>query len=211
MGIELLSGPEALVPRMETELVAHVALDIARGQLAGVASPRILDVCTGSGNIALALAHHLPETLVGGCDLSKAAVSLAKRNSGHLHLADRVEFRAGDLLNPFCDEDWTGKVDLITCNPPYISSTKVPEMAREIAEHEPFMAFDGGPFGVSILMRLMQDAPPLLRPGGWIAFEVGLGQGSAMEKRLKTSGQFQSITAHPDSEGRIRVLSARRA
>jgi release factor glutamine methyltransferase len=127
----------------------------------------------------------------------------------HTGLSTRVEFRAGDLLAPFRDAQWNGAVDLLTCNPPYISSAKVPEMAGEISAHEPSMAFDGGPFGVSILMRLLQEAPEMLRPGGWLAFEVGLGQGPAMQKRLKSSGDFGVIRTHADAAGHIRVIAAR--
>jgi release factor glutamine methyltransferase len=211
MGLELLAGPDALVPRVETEILARAAMSLADELAPRLVEPRILDVCTGSGNIALVLAKHVPAARVAGCDLSEAAINLARRNADRLRLQDRITFRAGDLLAPFHDGEWVGRVDLLTCNPPYISSAKVPDMAREIADHEPAMAFDGGPFGVSILMRLLQDAPAMLRSGGWLAFEVGLGQGPAMEKRLRGHGQFGTIASFPDRDGRIRALAAQRA
>jgi release factor glutamine methyltransferase len=123
-------------------------------------------------------------------------------------LQGRTEFRAGDLLAPFDTSDFHGSIDLLTCNPPYISSAKVDQMHGEIARHEPHLAFDGGPFGVAILMRLLQDAPRFLRPGAWLGFEVGLGQGPAMAKRLEKSGcaQVKSLT---DGAGAIRALFAR--
>jgi release factor glutamine methyltransferase len=211
MGLELLAGPGALVPRVETEILARAALDIVTGLHSTVQRPRILDVCTGSGNVALAVANHLSAAVVGGCDLSESAIALARDNAAHAGLLERVEFRQGDLLAPFRDDDWTGKVDLLTCNPPYISSSKVPDMAPEIAGHEPVLAFDGGPFGVSILMRLVKEAPDMLQPEGWISFEVGRGQGPAMEKRLKMSGHFRNITPHCDNDGQMRAISAQRA
>jgi release factor glutamine methyltransferase len=210
MGLELLCGPDALVPRIETEMLARAAIEIAGTLQRGDAGPRILDACTGCGNVALALAGHVAPAIIGACDLSGEAIALARRNARHTGLSTRVEFRTGDLLAPFRDGEWNGAVDLLTCNPPYISSAKVPEMAGEIASHEPAMAFDGGPFGVSILMRLLQDAPEMLRPGGWLAFEVGLGQGPAMQKRLKSSGNFSAIRTHADAAGHIRVIAAQR-
>jgi len=211
MEMELLAGPDALVPRIETEILARAALDAAAKLAGSVAAPRILDVCTGSGNVALALATHLPKAIVGGCDLSAAAIDLARRNAAHLGLSDRVQFRTGDLLEPFRDAEWAGHIDLLTCNPPYISSAKVPAMAPEIADFEPAMAFDGGPFGVSILMRLLNECPDVLRPGGWVAFEVGLGQGPAMEKRLKANGHFGAIEVRRDHNEHIRAILAQRA
>jgi release factor glutamine methyltransferase len=169
----------------------------------------VVDACTGSGNVALAVAHHVPNARVFAADLSEDAVSLARRNAAHLGLDSRTEFRAGDLLAPFDTPQFLGQVDLLTCNPPYISSAKVEHMPGEIAGHEPHLAFDGGPFGVAILMRLLQDAPRFLRSGGWLAFEVGLGQGPALVKRLEKAGAFKEIRTLADSTGSIRALLAR--
>lgn len=208
MGLELLSGPDALVPRIETEMLARAAIEIAGTLPRSEAGPRILDACTGCGNVALALASHLVPAIIGACDLSADAIALARLNAAHTGLSTRIDWRVGDLLAPFRDVDWSGQVDLLTCNPPYISSAKVPGMAGEISAHEPSMAFDGGPFGVSILMRLLQEAPEMLRPGGWLAFEVGLGQGPAMQKRLASGGSFGVIRTHADAAGHIRVIAA---
>jgi release factor glutamine methyltransferase len=210
MGLEMLAGTGALVPRIETELLGRAALEIARRLAAETQEIIIVDVCTGSGNVALALAAGVERANVYGADLSVDAVSLAQENAAHLELGDRVKFKSGDMLEPFSNEKWAGSVDLLTCNPPYISSAKVPSMAAEIAGYEPALAFDGGPFGVSILLRLLQDAPRILRPGGWLVFEIGLGQGPAMEKRLKSSGNFDMVQSHQDAGGHIRALSARR-
>lgn len=210
MGIEMLSGPEALVPRVETQLLAGVAIELASE--IGRISPmvRVVDVCTGSGNVALAIASRVSNAKVHAADLSAEAVSLAMRNAQFTGLADRVEFGVGDLLQPFAEASWVGEVDVLTCNPPYISSAKVGEMASEISSHEPAMAFDGGPFGVSVLFRLLQDAPRFLRQGGWLVFEVGLGQGPAMAKRLGTSKIFEDVRQHADHAGNVRALSARK-
>ncbi len=171
----------------------------------------VVDVCTGSGNLALAIARHEPRARVWGADLSADAVALALRNAEHLGLGDRVAFRAGDLLEPFDNMEFHGRVDLLVCNPPYISSGKVDALPAEIGGHEPRLAFDGGPFGIRILHRLVNDASRLLRRGGTLAFEVGLGQGPGMRRRLEQGGRYVGVEEIADAEGRTRALVARLA
>ncbi len=212
LGLELICAPAALVPRRETELLAGEAIACARALLDAGATPPLLvvDACTGSGNIALAIASAIPAARVYGADLSEEAVALARRNAAALDLADRVRFEAGDLLAPFDTGDFVGRVDLLTCNPPYISSTKVGQMADEIAAHEPRLAFDGGPLGVTILMRLLQDAPRWLRPGGWLAFEVGAGQGGPIVRRVRGNDAFDEVRELKNEAGEVRAVLARR-
>lgn len=209
LGLEMLAGPEALIPRKETELLARTALEKLTELAASRKPLRVIDVCTGSGNIALVLAHRDPSAEVFAADLSEDAVRLARANAAHLGLDRKVEFRAGDLLAPFDEPAHLGQVDLLTCNPPYIGSAKVGAMPAEISGHEPRLAFDGGALGISILMRLSQEAPRFLRPGGWLVFEIGLGQGPALVKRLKASPAFKEVAGVMDSEGAIRVVAAR--
>jgi release factor glutamine methyltransferase len=207
LGLELIAGPEALIPRTETELLGRAAIDLARDTGARVA----IDVCTGSGNLALALARHVADLSVHGADLSEEAVELARRNAAMLGLEQRVGFRAGDLLAPFDTPEFHGAVDLVVCNPPYISSGKVATMAPEISGHEPRLAFDGGTLGVSILTRLMHEAPRLLRPGGWLAFEVGTGQGTTMARRLRNDPAWDDVRECSDGHGVVRAVLARRS
>jgi release factor glutamine methyltransferase len=208
MDLEMLTGPGALVPRKETEILGRVAVDQARMLLERTATPLVVDVCTGSGNIALAIAQYVRSARVFAADLSLEAVELARRNAEHLHLGNRVEFRDGDLLAPFENDEFLGKVDLLTCNPPYINSAKVQTMPKEISAHEPRLAFDGGSLGIGILMRLTQQAPRYLRSGGVLAFEVGLGQGPALVKRLNGSGAFKNVQTALDEAGAVRVVYA---
>ncbi len=210
MGLEMLAGPGALVPRSETQLLASVAIGLARSMSADGRGLLLIDVCTGCGNVALAIARHVPAVSGFAADLSGDAVALALRNASHLNLSSRIEFRTGDLLKPFDSPEFEGKVDLLTCNPPYISSAKIKQMPSEISRHEPSLAFDGGPFGISVLMQLLNEAPRFLRSGGWLAFEVGLGQGPALSKRLLSNSSFEDVRAHQDLHGDIRTISARR-
>jgi len=210
MGLELLAGKEALIPRKETELLGRAALDVLRALAAGREEVIVVDVCTGSGNLALALASHVPRARVFGADLSSEAVALAQRNARHLGLQERVEFRAGDLLAPFDEPAFHERLSLLVCNPPYISSKKVDSMPGEIIGHEPRLAFDGGPLGIRIVERLTREAPRFLAAGGFLIFEVGLGQGPALLRRLAGNKSYATLKSFADEAGEIRVILAGR-
>ncbi|MBN1875887.1 MAG: peptide chain release factor N(5)-glutamine methyltransferase [Anaerolineae bacterium] len=210
MDIEMLAGPEALIPRKETEILGYAALDTLRAIVTQKGHAQVIDLCTGCGNLALALAHYEPHCHVCAADLSPEAVDLAQRNATHLALQDRVTFQTGDLFAPFDGERFVGQVDMVVCNPPYISSQRVGEMAAEVSHYEPSLAFDGGPFGVSILVRLITEAPHYLRTGGWLCFEVGLGQGELIRRRLERNGAYCDIRTYSDADGNLRALLARR-
>ena len=209
MGLELLAGKEALIPRKETELLGRAALDALQGLAQHRDEVTVVDVCTGSGNLALGLAYFEPKARVFASDLSGEAVVLARRNVQHLGLSDRVEVREGDLLAPFDEPVFHGNVDLLVCNPPYISSKKVDTMPNEIIEFEPRLAFDGGPLGIKILQRLIREAPRFLHKGGSLAFEVGLGQGPAIIQRLNHARSFTEIRPIVDDTGEVRAIVAR--
>jgi release factor glutamine methyltransferase len=207
LGIEMLAGPEALIPRKETELLAKTAIDL----LAACVGPvRVLDVCTGSGNVALAIASRVPGARVYACDLSPEALGLARRNAQFVGIAHALDFRAGDLLAPFDAPEFHGSVDLVSCNPPYIASANVERMPEEISRHEPRLAFDGGPFGVGVLMRLMREAPRFLRPSGWLVCEVGLGQAQSVTRMLEKHPDYTDLRSVADHNGAGRVVAARR-
>lgn len=209
LGLELVAGPQALIPRKETEILGKAAL----AKIGCMAKKRgeltVLDVCTGSGNLALAYAYYEPLARVFASDLSPDAVALARRNVDHLGLAARIDVRLGDLLEPFETAAYLGHCDFISCNPPYISAAKVKEMHPEISRHEPEAAFNGGAYGVSILMKLLKSAPRFLRPGGWLGFEVGLGQGAGLARQLERNPAFVAVETYSDQAGEIRAILAK--
>ncbi len=209
VGLELIAGPQALIPRKETELLAREAITLAKAQVAETGSTKVLDLCTGSGNLALAVAHAVPEAVVLGADLSEEAVALAQENAHLLGLEARARFLAGDLFEPI-REAGAGPFDLILCNPPYISSPRVDEMAQEIRSFEPKLAFDGGRFGVGILWKLIKEAPGFLAPGAPLAFEIGLGQAKGVLGRLAKNPAFKDPKGLHDSHGEIRAIIARK-
>ena len=209
MGLDFLATADALIPQRETEILGNSALKLLDQLVRERGQATVLDLCTGSGNLAVALAFRAPTCRVFGADLSEAAISLARKNAVHLNVQDRVEFQVGDLFAPFEGVAGSVKFDLITCNPPYISSAKVGAMRTEVASSGPRMAFDGGPFGLSILSRVIKESPRFLDPSSWVAFEVGVGQGPGMERLMKKMPEYSEVQAVPDSEGVIRVLSGR--
>ncbi len=208
LGLELIASPDALIPRAETEILVRLALSCLapiHGQ-----AVQLLDVCTGSGNVALALSHVLPQAFVRAADLSAEAVRLAEQNAALLNVHDRVEFKTGDLCGPFSGAQFSEYFDLISCNPPYVMANNVKKMPKEIADFEPSLAFDGGPMGIAIIERIINEAQPLLKPGGFLCLEVGAGQGPFIEKRLKKSGLYTEVITACDEQNVVRALAARK-
>ncbi|MEN9481713.1 MAG: hypothetical protein RLZZ298_3108 [Pseudomonadota bacterium] len=208
LGLEFLSSADALIPRKETEILGRAVL----GKLESLADERgelrVMDLCTGSGNLALAYAHHQMVARVHGSDLSHEALSLARRNAVHLALDKRVEFFQGDLFAPF-DNGNPDKYDILSCNPPYVSTANVAKMHPEIANYEPAMAFDGGYYGSAVVAKLIRHAPRFLKPSSWLAFEVGLGAGEVLARKLEMDPAFCLVEAYTDTEGHIRALLAK--
>jgi release factor glutamine methyltransferase len=208
MNIELLSSPEAMIPRKETEIVGKAAVAQIHQIVHERGWAKAIDLCTGCGTLALSMAHEESLCEVVGADLSVDAVHLAARNAEFLGLTNRVKFLQGDLFEPFETPEYLGQIDLITCNPPYIASTNVEKMPYEIQGFEPRLAFDGGPFGIKILNKLVREAPRFGKPGSWICFEVGLGQGKAIANLMSKVGRYSSTELFYDDAGEIRALKA---
>jgi release factor glutamine methyltransferase len=207
-GLEMLCGPGALIPRRETELLARTAIDLVREWLLRQDDALVIDVCTGSGNVALAVAASDPRVSVLGADISGEALGLAVKNASHLGLSGRVNFVASDLFNAFDGSPFHRQASVVTCNPPYIASAKVSVMPAEISQHEPRLAFDGGAFGLTIISRLLADAPRFIRRGGALCFEVGAGNGRFVADRVRRNPAYSSVACVSDENGVIRVLVA---
>jgi release factor glutamine methyltransferase len=207
-GLEMLCGPEALIPRRETELLARTAIEVVSKALEESESALGIDVCTGSGNVALALSASDPRVTVIGADISSDALRLAGRNALHLGLSARVSFVASNLFDAIDASNLYRQASVITCNPPYIASAKVSSMAAEISEHEPRLAFDGGAFGLSIISRLLSDSPKFLRQGASLCFEVGAGNGRFVADRVRRNPAYSAVREVSDEVGVLRVLVA---
>ncbi len=173
-GLNLRVTPDTLIPRPETELLVEAVLHwiAARPTLT---APRILDVGTGTGAIALALATHLPNALITATDLYPAALSIAEHNAGRLSLGHRIIFLQSDLLNA-PQFKTSPPFDVIVSNPPYVSLYEAATMPEEVLQHEPHTALFAGPSGLDIYRRLIPAAHKALAPNGLLALEFGFGQ-----------------------------------
>jgi len=212
MNTELLADARALIPRKETELLGYTALNILESIRPNAAiGLRAIDLCTGSGNLACAMAKLMPELHVTGSDISIEALTCAMENRSFLNLdPQRVNFIASDLFNSFSPIACRQKISMIICNPPYISEAKVVQLADEIIQHEPSQAFNGGPLGLSILTRLVKESAEYLAGQGWVCCEVGLGQGKWLAQRFERTNAYRRVITVPDINGEIRVVAAQR-
>jgi release factor glutamine methyltransferase len=184
-GLPLYIDPSVLVPRPDTETLIEVARELRADRAAPV---RVLDLCTGSGAIAIALAKELPAARVVATELSPAAAAIARRNVERNKVADRVDVREGDLWAPVGDE----RFDLIVANPPYIPTATIATLAAEV-RREPVLALDGGPDGLAFYDRICARAREHLEPGGALAVEHGFDQADAVAARFAAAG-FDGVT-----------------
>jgi release factor glutamine methyltransferase len=210
MGIEFLSDNRALIPRKETEILGRKALELSLQIAQAKQVVRVMDVCCGAGNLGLALAYFNQNIVVKASDLSGEAVELTRDNIFFLHLNQRVQVKQGDLFSAFESEEYYENTDLIICNPPYISSAKVSKMSKEISTHEPVLAFDGGMFGFKIIQKLIEEATKYLTKGGWLIFEVGIGQGEFIMRLCGSTDKYCQIESVSDELGNIRVILVRK-
>lgn len=189
-----------LIPRPETEHLVEKVLTLATG----FKNPRIVDVGTGSGAIAIALAHKLPAAQLTAIDVSAPALTVARRNAKRNHLADRVRFLEGDLLEPVAGE----KFDFVVSNPPYVAESDRVSLSVEVRDYEPAIALFAG-CGLEVYHRLIPDARAALVLGGCLALEIGYGQNSAVAGLLADAG-FQQVEFIADLQGIPRVAVGRR-
>jgi release factor glutamine methyltransferase len=167
-------------------------------------------MCCGVGNIGVAIAAALPGAYVWSADLTDECVAAARRNVSLHALEERVSIVQGDLFAPLAELGLEGSVDMIVCNPPYISSGRLAADRAHLLEHEPREAFDAGPYGLSIHQRVVRDAPSFLRPGGHLLMELGEGQACQVGRLVERSGCYTSIRFASDASGVERVVIAER-
>ncbi|HSQ24265.1 MAG TPA: peptide chain release factor N(5)-glutamine methyltransferase, partial [Pyrinomonadaceae bacterium] len=160
--------PDVLIPRPETELIVEVGLEMLGDGLA----PRFADIATGSGCIAISLLKELPQASAVATDLSSAALAVAKRNAERHAVNNRLLLVESDL---FCALDSSDQFDVIFSNPPYVPTRELTLLQREV-RHEPQAALDGGPDGLSVIRRLLKEAPDFLRAHGHVVLEIGFNQ-----------------------------------
>ncbi len=193
------------MPRPETELLAGWAVDQARAVLSGLTTCQVVDLCTGSGAIAKALADEVPEARVHAVELDPRAHAWAERNLA----GTGVELRQGDLATAF--DDLLGTVDVVVCNPPYVPLEAWESVAAEARDHDPHLALFSGVDGLDAIRSLERRAAALLKPGGVVGFEHADVQGESAPGVLAATGRWREVRDHRDLAGRPRWTTARLA
>jgi release factor glutamine methyltransferase len=205
-GMDLIVSPAVLIPRPETEHLVEAVLELARGSGSpSVPSPRIVDVGTGSGCIALALAKELPHAEIHALDTSPAALDIARTNAARHGFEERVRFHESDLLDAFSHD--AARFDFVVSNPPYVSEAGTESLPPEVRDFEPHVALFAGPTGLDVIQRLIPQAQRALKSGGWLVMEIGQGQDAALKAELSKWNKTAFIQ---DLQGIPRVVQAQR-
>ncbi len=197
-GLDFIVTPAVLIPRPETEHLVEAALQVCRA----LDRPRIIDVGTGSGCVALALASELPKAEIHATDMSEEALEIARANAARLQFQSRVVFHHGDLLAGIGEG-----FDLVASNPPYVGDSEEDKVQLEVRKFEPRSAVFAGRDGMDVIRRLAPQAHAVLKPGGWLAMEIGYSQETAVYSVLRG---WRELRTNPDLQGIPRIVMARK-
>lgn len=226
MGLSFIVSPDVLIPRQDTETLVEECIkivsmlskntekDILMGSAESISigmdqrkdlkNVKVLDMCTGSGCIAISIAHYCPESTVMACDVSKDALKIAALNCERSKVQDRVELHCGNLFDAI---DGGQQFDLIVSNPPYIESYVIPELQIEVRNYEPCLALDGGQDGLDFYREIIAKAPAYLTDGGYILFEIGYNQGESVKELMNEI--FCDVNVLKDISANDRVVVGR--
>lgn len=202
MGLEFAVNESVLIPRQETEVLVETVLEMIKASQGRI--KRVLDLCTGSGAIAVSLAALARGLDVSASDISTEAVTLARRNASTAEV--KVNFAVGDLFAPFKKAfGRTEKFNLIVSNPPYIRSAVIPTLQVEVKDNEPMLALDGGEDGLDFYRKIIAQAPTYLKKNGIVAMEIGYDQAEAVGTLATENGTYQKVEIIRDLAGLDRV------
>jgi release factor glutamine methyltransferase len=207
MSLEFEVNERVLIPRWDTEILVEKALELMKRR----SNPRVVDVGTGSGAIAVSLAKFNAESWVFALDISPEALDVAKGNASRHRVKERITFLSGDLLEPILNmpkntlDDHKFKFDLVVSNPPYISRGEIKNLPQDV-QKEPYLALDGGEDGLNVYRNLLPQAKKVLKPGGYVLLEIGCDQAEDVKEICRVNG-FQNVSVFRDYGGRDRVIS----
>lgn len=202
-GLDFLVNEDVFIPRPETEVLVETTLEIVKGTRHETQDTRILDLCTGSGCIAIALTKNALNCKILASDVSDKALEIAKENAILNGVYDKGSFIKSDLF-----KNIDGKFDIIVSNPPYIARAEFESIQKEVLR-EPRLALDGGEDGLSFYRRIFDEAPLYLKRGGYCMVEIGYGQREAVREIMERQGNFKVIDVRKDQYGIDRVITAK--
>lgn len=204
-GLDFAVTPDVLIPRPETELIIEAVLGFSKKDQ----ELTIIDLCTGSGCIAVSLAKELRAARVFATDKSRKALDVARENAHRYGVSDRIRFLEGDLFGPLDELDIIGQADITVANPPYVPSGDYSTLQAEVRDYEPKMALVAGPDGTEIHQRILDEAPHFLKSNGHLIMEMGIGQSGALVHSIRETGAFAVPDVLRDLAGIERVIVAK--
>lgn len=203
--LEFKVNPNVLIPRPETELLVEQIITICR--TSHFASPKILEIGTGSGCVVVALAKNLPHAVLAATDISATALEVAKENAQKHGLSERIEFAQGDIFEALNGEAGKPRAfDFIASNPPYIGRDEIPELPAEVRQYEPHVALLAGEDALTVHKRIVAGAKDYLAEGGKLLMEMGYGQAEQAKKLLEESGYLTEVRTVRDLQGHERIV-----
>jgi release factor glutamine methyltransferase len=205
--LSLKITPDCLIPRPETEQLAEKAILFLRGR---PGPQRAVDLCTGSGCIAAAIAKSVKEVRVAATDISDTALAVAAENIEKLKLTEKVQLLCGDLFDPILEGLDDTRFDLIVSNPPYVSDAEYEKLDKNVKDYEPAGALRAGVDGLDVYRRILAQAGDFLKPDGALMMEIGYAQGPAIRKLLEDSGLFSDIKIEKDFANNDRIATAKK-
>lgn len=203
--LEMNVTKDCLIPRPETELLVEKAVEFLRKR-GGVA--HVIDLCTGSGCVAVAIAKNYKDCQIVATDISEAALAVAATNVQKHGVADRVTLLAGDLFEPVVKELDGQEFDLITANPPYVSQAEYDVLDAKVRDYEPVKALVAGDDGLEIIKRVIGQATYFLKPGGCLLMEIGFAQGDAVKQLFEATGGYDKVEIEKDFADKNRLVNA---
>lgn len=208
MGINFMVDPRVLIPRQDTEVLVEKVLEYTREKRGSL---KVLDMCTGSGAIAISLAVKHAQLKITASDISEDALDVATSNAAMADVLKRIDFVQSDLFNNFKTGFRGQKFDIIVSNPPYIKSSVLPTLQKEIYEHEPMLALDGGTDGLDYYRRIIEDAPDYLKKNGALFLEIGHDQAVQLKNIIAENDKYaEDIEVIKDLAEEDRVIIARK-
>lgn len=209
--MEFLVGPQVLIPRPESELLVEQVISLYRKEkrLSGIPNPRILDLGTGSGALAISLAREIEEAYIWASEISEEALNQARFNSRRLGMEDRIQFILGDMFQPFKDQGLT--FDIIISNPPYIASEDFDFLPSEIRDYEPRLALDGHEGGMFFFEKIIREGADYLNPGGWMLLEMDPGQIKKALKLIEEGNKYGEKKCIRDYSNHYRAVMAQKS
>jgi release factor glutamine methyltransferase len=207
-GLSLQCNEKTIVPTEYTRLLVDVAADLLEQRRPAAGEQTVIEVGTGCGNIAIAIAVKTEGVKVLATDVSPEALEVARNNLDTYKLNERITLLCGDLFSPFEGRGYEGNIDLIACNPPYIPTSFLKKLAPEVINYQPRVALDAGPYGIDFFQRLVGESAGMLKPGGALVFEIGDGQEKLVARILSRNDGYEDIRYFQDEDGITRVCRA---